>query len=151
MHWHGDQCLRRPVPNYAVVFRLGWVYLPESLCHQRSRRRWLFLRNTFCFFSLSARSRFLWFYQYSKWLNISIWRIDGTLRSSTTSGQSGPESNVNDMNIYIAEIISRYSFSLSWKYLSLMYISSSSSSHSTSMDFLNSLSLSLSLRIHPYH
>ena len=26
-----SQCLRRLVPNYAVVFRLGWVYLAESL------------------------------------------------------------------------------------------------------------------------
>ena len=51
-------CLWRLVPNYAVVFRLGWVYLPESLCHRRSRYRWLFLRGTFCFFSLSDRSRF---------------------------------------------------------------------------------------------
>ena len=25
--------------NYAVVFRLGWVYLPVSLCYRRSRRR----------------------------------------------------------------------------------------------------------------
>ena len=29
MHWHEGQCLRRLVPNYAVVFRLDWVYLPE--------------------------------------------------------------------------------------------------------------------------
>ena len=28
MHRHGGQCLRRLVPNYAVVFRLGWAYLP---------------------------------------------------------------------------------------------------------------------------
>ena len=33
VHWHGGQCLRRLVPNYAVVFRLGWVYLPVSRCH----------------------------------------------------------------------------------------------------------------------
>ena len=39
VHWHGDQCLRRLVPNYAVVFWLGWVYLPVTLCHLRSRRR----------------------------------------------------------------------------------------------------------------
>ena len=63
MHWHGGQCLRRLIPNYAVVFRLAWAYLPQPLCHRRSRRRWLFLRGTFCFFSLSVRSRFLWFYQ----------------------------------------------------------------------------------------
>ena len=25
VHWHGGQCLQRLVPNYAVVFRLGWV------------------------------------------------------------------------------------------------------------------------------
>ena len=39
VHWHGGQCLWRLVPNYAVVFRLGWVYSPVSLCHRRSRRR----------------------------------------------------------------------------------------------------------------
>ena len=38
VHWHGGQRLRRLVPNYAVVFRLAWVYLPVSLCHRRSRR-----------------------------------------------------------------------------------------------------------------
>ena len=31
VYWHGGQCLRRLVPSYAVVFRLGWVYLPVSL------------------------------------------------------------------------------------------------------------------------
>ena len=36
VHWRGGQCLQRLVPNYAVVFRLGWVYLPVSLCHRRS-------------------------------------------------------------------------------------------------------------------
>ena len=33
VHWHEGQCLWRLVPIYAVVFRLGWVYLPISLCH----------------------------------------------------------------------------------------------------------------------
>ena len=37
-HWHRGQCLRRLVQNYAVAFRLGRVYLPELLCHRRSRR-----------------------------------------------------------------------------------------------------------------
>ena len=31
VHWHGGQCLRRLVPNYVVVFRLGCVYSPVSL------------------------------------------------------------------------------------------------------------------------
>ena len=44
VHWHGGQCLWRLVPNYAVVFRLGSVYLPESLCHQRSRRGTLYIQ-----------------------------------------------------------------------------------------------------------
>ena len=39
VHWHEGQCLWRLGPNYAVVFRLGWVYLQESLCHRRSRCR----------------------------------------------------------------------------------------------------------------
>ena len=56
MQWHGIQCLRRLVPIYAVVFRLGWVYSSVTLCHRHSRCRKLFLRGTFCFFSLSARS-----------------------------------------------------------------------------------------------
>ena len=30
---------------------------------------------------------------YSKWLNSSIWAIDGPLTSTTTPGQSEPESN----------------------------------------------------------
>ena len=30
VHWHGGQSLWWLIPNYAVVFRLGWVYLPES-------------------------------------------------------------------------------------------------------------------------
>ena len=37
VHWHGGQCQRRLVPNYAVVFRLGWAYLPVSLRHRRRR------------------------------------------------------------------------------------------------------------------
>ena len=61
VHWHGGQCLQRLVPNYAVVFRLGWVYSPVSLCHRRSRQS--FFQGAFCFFSLSARSYFFWFYQ----------------------------------------------------------------------------------------
>ena len=39
MHWHGGQCLQRLLTNYAVVFRLGWVYSPVSQCHRRSRCR----------------------------------------------------------------------------------------------------------------
>ena len=35
VHWHGSQCQQRLVPNYAVVFRLGWVYSPVMLCHRR--------------------------------------------------------------------------------------------------------------------
>ena len=30
VHWHGGQCLRL-VPNYAEVFRLGWVYSAVTL------------------------------------------------------------------------------------------------------------------------
>ena len=43
VQWHGGQCLRRLVPNYVVVFRLGLVYMPVTLCHRHSRRR-----NCFC-------------------------------------------------------------------------------------------------------
>ena len=39
VHWHEGQCLRRLVPNYAIVFRHGWVYSAVTLCHRRSRRR----------------------------------------------------------------------------------------------------------------
>ena len=39
VHWHRPLCQQLLVSNYAVVFRLGRVYLPVSLCHRRSRRR----------------------------------------------------------------------------------------------------------------
>ena len=32
VHWHGGKCLRWLVPNYAVVFWLGCVYSPVTLC-----------------------------------------------------------------------------------------------------------------------
>ena len=32
-------------------------------------------------------------FQYSKWLNSSIWPVDGTLTSTTKMTQSGPGSN----------------------------------------------------------
>ena len=35
MHRHGGQFLRRLVPNYAVVFRVGWVHLQVTLSHRR--------------------------------------------------------------------------------------------------------------------
>ena len=36
MHWYRGLHLWLLVPNYAVVFRLGWAYLPVSLCHRRA-------------------------------------------------------------------------------------------------------------------
>ena len=33
---------------------------------------------------------------FSKWLNLYIWPIDGTLIGSTTPNQSGPKSNGNE-------------------------------------------------------
>ena len=36
VHWHGSQCQRRLVPNYAVVFQLGYLYSPVTLCHRKS-------------------------------------------------------------------------------------------------------------------
>ena len=38
-----------------------------------------------------------------KWLNSSIWAIDGTLTDTTTSGQSGPGSNGNEGVLYIPQ------------------------------------------------
>ena len=38
-----------------------------------------------------------------KWLNSSIWPLDGTLTSSTTPGESGPESNGNKGVLYIPQ------------------------------------------------
>ena len=35
-------------------------------------------------------------FKYSKWLNSSIWPIDGTLIVTTTLGLSGPRSNGNE-------------------------------------------------------
>ena len=37
MLWHGGQCLRRLVLNYAVVFRLGWMYLKSDLTDTKER------------------------------------------------------------------------------------------------------------------
>ena len=51
VHWHGGQCSKLLVPDYAAVFQLGQMYLPESPRLRRSQRRLLFLRGTFCFFS----------------------------------------------------------------------------------------------------
>ena len=38
-----------------------------------------------------------------KWLNITIWPIDGTLTSTTNPGQSGPGSNGNEGVFYIPQ------------------------------------------------
>ena len=43
VHWHGVQCLRQLVPNYAVVFQLLWMYSPVTVCYRRSRRRYTYL------------------------------------------------------------------------------------------------------------
>ena len=39
----------------------------------------------------------------SKWLNSSIWPIDGTLTGITNPDQSGPESNGNEAVIHILQ------------------------------------------------
>ena len=36
--WHGDLHHQLHVPDYLAGIQLGWVYLPESLCHCRSPR-----------------------------------------------------------------------------------------------------------------
>ena len=41
VHWHRGQCLRRLVPNYAVVFRFGWVYLPVKFYKVNVKRWWV--------------------------------------------------------------------------------------------------------------
>ena len=38
-----------------------------------------------------------------KWLNSSIWNIDGTKTSTTTLSQSGPESNGNEEVLHIPQ------------------------------------------------
>ena len=43
-------------------------------------------------------------FKYRKWLHISIWPIDGTLKSTTTSGKSEPESNGNKGGLNISQI-----------------------------------------------
>ena len=40
-------------------------------------------------------------FQYSKWLNSSIWAIVGTLTGTTTPGQSESESNGNERALHI--------------------------------------------------
>ena len=42
----------------------------------------------------------------SKWLNISIWPIDETLKGTTTPGQSGPENNGNEGVFHILKSFS---------------------------------------------
>ena len=39
----------------------------------------------------------------SKWLNSSVWFIDGTLIGIITPGQSGPESNANEEILHILQ------------------------------------------------
>ena len=43
-------------------------------------------------------------FKYGKWLNSSIWPIDGILTGTTTPGQSGPESNGNKEVFHIFQI-----------------------------------------------
>ena len=42
-------------------------------------------------------------FKYSKWLNSSIWPIDGTVTGTTTLGQSGPGSNSNEGVFHIPQ------------------------------------------------
>ena len=42
-------------------------------------------------------------FNYTKWLQSSIWSIDETLTGITTSGQSGPGSNGNDEVLHIPQ------------------------------------------------
>ena len=42
-------------------------------------------------------------FKYSKWLNSSIWPIDGSLTGTTTLGQSGPGSNGNEGVLHIPQ------------------------------------------------
>ena len=39
--------------------------------------------------------------KYKKWLNFSIWPIDGILTDTNTPGQSGPWSNYNERVLHI--------------------------------------------------
>ena len=56
---------------------------------------------------------------YRKWLNISIWSIDGTLTGTTTPGQSKPGSNGNEEVLYIPQS-SRTKVSLSYVLVSYL-------------------------------
>ena len=42
-------------------------------------------------------------FKHSKWLNISVWPIDGTLRGPTKLSQSGPGSNSNEGILHIPQ------------------------------------------------
>ena len=42
-------------------------------------------------------------FKYSKWLNSAIWPIDRTLTGTTTPGQSGPASKVNERVFHISQ------------------------------------------------
>ena len=42
-------------------------------------------------------------FKYSKWLNNSIWPIDGTQTGTTTPSQGGPRSNGNEGVLHISQ------------------------------------------------
>ena len=42
-------------------------------------------------------------FKHNKWLNTSIWRIDGTLTGTTTLDQSVPSSNENKTLLHILQ------------------------------------------------
>ena len=48
-------------------------------------------------------------FKHKKWLDISVWPIDGTLTGTTTLGQGGPGSNGNEGVLHIPHRIGAYS------------------------------------------
>ena len=86
-----------------IVFVIGGWW-PYSCCFMESCLQYLF--NTACSNLCSQVNGF----EYTKWLNSSIWPIDGTLTVTTTSGKSGPESTGNKELFHI--------FKTSWTWVS---------------------------------
>ena len=63
--------------------------------------------------AFNTNNSILLIYLYTvKWLNITVWLIDGTLTSTATQGQRGPWSNGNEEVLHIPKI-SRTGTSLS--------------------------------------
>ena len=73
VHWHGGLCLRLLVPNDAVVFWLGWVYLSEfsSLISLISEEE-MEVSTGLCVLCLDWLFQNIWLLTYLSW-SVCLW------------------------------------------------------------------------------